>query len=122
MLGTHIQEPLGAQIPVPCSGTALSLTSREIYTYCLHGGGFVLTLSSLGLEYSLQLAGHVDFPVCDMNPGLINDDSKYSHCVRSTVNLREQSHSQFLKTALFHSWGTDYLSGLEIGLVIEFFS
>ena len=58
-----------------CSGTALSFTSWETYTYCLHSG-FVLVQSSSSLEYSLQLAGHVYFPVCDMHPMLINGDSK----------------------------------------------
>lgn len=76
MLGTHVQEALGAQIPVPCSGAASSLTSWETYTYCLHSDGLALTPSSLGLKYSLQLAGHVYFPVCDMHRGLINGDSK----------------------------------------------
>lgn len=62
---------------------ALSFTSWETSTYCLHGGGFVLVQSSLGLEYSLQLAGHVYFPVCDMHPVLINGDCKYkSRCAQ----------------------------------------
>lgn len=44
--------------------------------YCLHGGSFVLVQSSLSLEYYLQLAGHVHFPVCAVHPVLINGDSQ----------------------------------------------
>lgn len=73
---------------------ALSFTFWETSTFCLHGGGFVLVQSSLGLEYSLQLAGHVYFPVCDMHPVLINGDSKYkSRCAQHNESQRAISFS-----------------------------
>lgn len=73
-----------SEVSIACSEVpCFVFYSWETFTYCLHGGGFVLFQSSLGLEYSLQLASHMYFPLCDMHPVLINGNSKYkSQCAQ----------------------------------------
>lgn len=76
-----------------------------------HSGSFVLVQSSLCLEYSLQLFGHLCFPVCDMHLMLINGDSKYkSLCAQHSESQGAISFS-VLEKQLFSTPG-----GLTISL------
>lgn len=108
----------GSDIPTAYSGNAVSFTSWET-----HSGDFVWVQSPcVGNVLSSCLATCI-FPVCDTHPMLINGGSKYkSLCAQHNESQGAISFS-VLKTSYFLLPGDRLsLSGLEMGLVIEFHS